>query len=109
MTQLRMAPPAPPPPGGQARSGGARPVAQRPWQEHPKPKASSGEVAPGQGLDQAPLPASAPHDRIFEDWSGQGWGPSASSLGLSARNGKKAPRPWRAGAGPVLYREDSQR
>lgn len=61
MTQLSAAPPCSPPTpphrGGQARSGRAGTVCQRPWQEYPSPEDSSGQVAPVPGIDQGPLPS----------------------------------------------------
>lgn len=108
MTQLSMAPPCSPPTpphqGGQVRSGGARPGPQGPLAGASKPKDSSGLVAPVQGIDQVPLPSLCSFKIAFlmtgQDKVG---GEVPVPLGLSARNGKKALRPWRAGVGPLVY------
>lgn len=113
MTQLSAAPPCSPPTpphrGGQARSGGAGTVCQRPWQEYPSPEDSSGQVAPVPGIDQGPLPSLC-LSRIAFLRTGQDTAGKQCQLppGLSARNGKKVFRPWGTGVGPSIYREDSQ-
>lgn len=69
-----------------------------PWQEHPTPKDSSGKVALVQGIDQGPHPSLCSFKIAFlrtgQDKAGE---VVPGCLGLSARNGKKALRPWRAG------------
>lgn len=103
-------PTAPPHTGGQPRSGGARPVSQRALREQPNPEDSPGGVAQVQGMDQGLHPSLRLSKIAFLRTGQDKVGEAVPVLlGLSECNGKKALRPWRAGVGPLVYGEGSQR